>query len=104
MDTLFTCKCCAKNFSNKYSLKRHQSSKTCTTEKEKVIFKCQICLKILSTKQYLQQHIPKCESKAKKLTKEKDESKDESKDAKEKIIEVANELKTLLVAFLENNK
>ena len=87
-------------------MKRHQKSKICTTEK--VIFKCQICLKILSTKQYLQQHLLKCESKAKKLTKEKDESKNESKneskDAKEKIIEVANELKTLLVAFLENNK
>jgi len=104
MNTLFTCKCCLKNFSNKYSLKRHQESKTCTSEKEKVIFKCKVCLKILSTKQYLQQHFEKCESKAKKLTKEKDESKNESKDTNEKIIELANELKTLLVAFMETNK
>jgi uncharacterized Zn-finger protein len=96
MDTLFTCKCCTKNFSNKYNLKRHQNSKICTVEKE-TIFKCKVCLKILSTKQYLQQHLLKCESKAKKLV-------DEGKDTKEKIFEVANELKTLLVAFMENNK
>ena len=102
MDTLFTCNFCTKNFSNKYNLKRHQKSKICTVEKEKVIFKCKVCLKILSTKQYLQQHLLQCETKAKKLveleiekTKDEVNEKQNYKKLEEKIDDMSRQLETL---------
>jgi hypothetical protein len=101
MDTLFTCKCCAKNFSNKYNLKRHQKSKICMVEKE-TIFKCKVCLKVLSTKQYLQIHLLKCETKAKKLveleiekTKDEANEKQNYKKLEEKIDDMSRQLETL---------
>ena len=100
MDTLFTCKC-TKNFSNKYNLKRHQKSKICMVEKE-TIFKCKVCLKILSTKQYLQKHLLQCETKAKKLveleiekTKDEANEKQDYKKLEEKIDDMSRQLETL---------
>ena len=95
MDTLFTCKC-TKNFSNKYNLKRHQKSNICMVEKE-TIFKCKVCLKILSTKQYLQQHLLKCESKAKKLVEKNKEANEKQhyKKLEEKLDDMSRQIETL---------
>jgi hypothetical protein len=101
MDKLFTCNFCNKNFSCQFTLKRHQKSKICTTEKEKVIFKCKVCLKILSTKQYLQQHLLQCETKAKKLVEleiEKNKEANEKqhyKKLEEKLDDMSRQIETL---------
>ena len=70
-------------------------------EKE-TIFKCKVCLKVLSTKQYLQIHLLKCETKAKKLveleiekTKDEANEKQNYKKLEEKIDDMSRQLETL---------
>jgi hypothetical protein len=65
-------------------------------EKE-TIFKCKVCLKILSTKQYLQQHLLKCESKAKKLVEKNKEANEKQhyKKLEEKLDDMSRQIETL---------
>lgn len=78
-----TCNFCTKNF----------STNTCTTEKDNIIFKCEICLKILSTKQSLLYHIEMCQEKQKQ--KNKDKKRKDYKKLEEKIDDMSRQLETL---------
>jgi hypothetical protein len=66
------CKYCNNQFKNKYALTSHQNkAKYCLIIQGKInktegIFKCDICNKILSTKQYLEIHKEKCNGKKQK--------------------------------------
>ena len=74
------CSSCNKEFLNKYNLKRHQDTNICTSirepkprqprqpkPKKEIIFECNYCQKILSSKQRLAFHTEKCKKNTNKL-------------------------------------
>jgi hypothetical protein len=65
-------------------------------EKE-TIFKCKVCLKVLSTKQYLQKHLLQCETKAKKLVEKNKEANEKQhyKKLEEKLDDMSRQIETL---------
>ena len=54
------CDNCNKYFSTKSSLKLHLKTNTCKKNKEKKIFKCDFCDKILSSNQMMLYHLNSC--------------------------------------------
>lgn len=80
------CEFCHRTFSNKYTLKTHQTtSKQCNGNKEDSPFKCEFCQKNESSKARLVHHLTKCKDRTKSIIDEKDA----------KILELENKIKAL---------
>lgn len=99
------CSSCNKEFLNKYNLKRHQDTNICTSirepkprqprqlkPKKEIIFECNHCQKMLSSKQRLAFHIETCKKNTNKIQPVVDTK---YKELEEKITEMTKEIDTL---------
>lgn len=90
------CNYCKNEFNNKSNLTKHQkTSKYCLKiqeqsklKTEKIIFSCEFCNKILSSKQMLTYHLKICKTKKK-------EYKDEMKEMREKVLQLTKEVERM---------
>jgi arsenate reductase-like glutaredoxin family protein len=80
------CDYCHKTYSNKYTLKTHQTtSKHCNSDGKDSPFQCVFCNKNMSSKARLDQHLSKCQNKTISIIDEKDA----------KISELENKIKAI---------
>jgi len=90
------CDYCKNEFNNKSNLTKHQkTSKYCLkiqeqtkSKPEKIIFSCEFCNKIISSKQMLNYHLKICKTKKK-------EHKDEMKEMMEKVLQLTKEVERM---------
>jgi hypothetical protein len=98
------CDYCKNEFNNKSNLTKHQkTSKYCLKiqeqskiKTEKIIFSCEFCNKIISSKQMLNYHLKICKTKKK-------EHKDEMKEMMEKVLQLTKEVERMKKKPYTNN-
>jgi hypothetical protein len=99
--TSITCNYCKKEYTNKYTLSRHQKSKVCFNKVILDNFNCIFCNKTLSSKQRILHHVSICDKNPNYVQPKKKESK---KDNKYKELEnEIQEIKKELSNNLKNN-